>query len=174
MITTILANIIRFILLILLQVLVLDQLDLANSYVVPYLYVLFLLMLPLELPGWASLLIGAVTGLAMDFFNSTPGMHTSACIVMMYLRISLLKLIAPREGYEHGMRATASRMGLTWFLTYSSLLVLAHHLWLFLIELHSFDLFFGTFLRALLSALTTLVLVLLAQFLTSVKDRERG
>ena len=51
MITTILANIIRFVLLLLLQVLVLDQLDLANSYVVPYLYVLFLLMLPLELPG---------------------------------------------------------------------------------------------------------------------------
>ena len=119
-------------------------------------------------------LIRCDKGFAMDFYNSTPGMHTSACIVMMYLRIYMLKLIAPREGYEHGMRATATRMGLTWFLTYSSVLVIAHHLWLFLIELHSFDLFFGTFFRALLSALATLVLVLLAQFLTSVKDRERG
>lgn len=173
MISTVFANIARSIFLILLQVLVLDQLDLANSYVVPYLYVLFLLMLPLELPGWANMLIGAITGAVMDLFNSTPGMHTSACIVMMYLRGSMLKLIAPREGYEHGMRATATRMGLTWFLTYSGVLVLVHHLWLFLIELHSFDMFFGTFLRALLSALTTLALVLLAQFLTTVKDRER-
>ncbi|MBL0127221.1 MAG: hypothetical protein IPP83_07120 [Flavobacteriales bacterium] len=39
----------------LLQVLVLDHLDIANGWMVPYLYPLFLLMLPFELPAWASL-----------------------------------------------------------------------------------------------------------------------
>ena len=134
MIATILANLLRFVLLMLLQVLVLDHLDVANGYMMPYLYVLFLLMLPFELPTWAQLLIGAFTGLLMDIFSSTPGMHMSACVVMMFARAHLLDLIAPREGYEYGLRPTVPRMGLAWFLTYAGLLIALHHLWLFFVE----------------------------------------
>lgn len=173
MIATVLANILRFLLLVLLQVLVLDHLDVAYGFVVPYLYILFLLMLPIELPAWAQLVTGALTGLVMDLFSSTPGMHMSACVVMMYARLNLLRLLAPREGYEFGMRPTIPRMGLAWFLTYSGLLIMIHHLWLFFIELHRFDSFFGTFFRAVLSAAFTLALCLLAQFLTSSPDRGR-
>lgn len=173
MIATVLANLLRFVLLILLQVLVLDHLDLLNGLVVPYLYVLFLLMLPIETPAWAQLAVGAVTGLTMDLFSSTPGMHMSACVVMVYARLSLLRLLAPREGYEFGMRPTVPRMGMAWFVTYAGLLLLVHHLWLFFIEIHRFDAFFYTVLRALLSALATFGLCLLAQFLTSSPERSR-
>ena len=86
MIGTVFANIARFVLLILIQVLVLDHLDVANGYMVPYLYVLFLLMLPIELPAWAQLTSGAIVGLVMDVFSNTPGMHMSACVVMMYVK----------------------------------------------------------------------------------------
>lgn len=173
MIGTVFANILRFVALILLQVLVLDHLDVLNGYAMPYLYVLFLLMLPIELPAWAQLAIGAFTGLVMDLFTSTPGMHMSACVVMMYARLYVLRLLAPREGYEFGARPTVPRMGFAWYITYAGLLILLHHLWLFLIDLHRFDAFFGTFLRALLSALFTFGLCLLAQFLTSAQERER-
>lgn len=167
MINAIASNIGRFVLLVLVQVLLLDQLDVANGWLVPYLYVLFLIMLPFELPGWAGLLIGAATGLAMDAFNSTPGMHMSACTVMMFARIRLLRLMAPRDGYEFGMRPTVPRMGLAWFATNAGALILLHHLWLFFAEVHRFDAFPGTLLRAVLSAAFTLALCLLAQLLTS-------
>ncbi|MBL0129056.1 MAG: rod shape-determining protein MreD [Flavobacteriales bacterium] len=173
MIVTIIANVFRFIALMLLQVLVLDHLDIANGWMVPYLYLLFLLMLPFELPAWASLLIGAFTGLVMDLFSNTPGMHMSACVIMMFVRLRWLKLIAPREGYEFGMRPTVPRMGLVWFVTYAGVLILIHHLWLFFVEIHRFDSFFSTFLRAVLSAVFTLGLCLLAQFLTSREERGR-
>ena len=45
--------------------------DLANGWLVPYLYVLFLLMLPFELPDWAQLLVGFFAGMVMDLFSST-------------------------------------------------------------------------------------------------------
>lgn len=173
MIGTITANAGRFLLLLLLQVMVLDHLDVANGWLVPYLYVLFLLMLPFELPAWGALLIAAGTGLVMDLFSSTPGMHMSACLVMVFVRKRLLRLMAPREGYEFGMRPTLPRMGLAWFSTYAAVLIVVHHLWLFFVELHRFDSFFATLLRALLSAAFTLALCLLAQFLTS-SSRERG
>ncbi|HQV75294.1 MAG: hypothetical protein KBA60_00470 [Flavobacteriales bacterium] len=173
MIGTVLANILRFVVLILIQVLVLDHLDVANGFMVPYLYVLFLLMLPIELPAWAQLSIGALTGITMDFFSSTPGMHMSACVLLMFTRIHLLRLLSPREGYEFGTRPTLPTMGFAWYITYAGILIVVHHLWLFIVELHRFDGFFLTFFRALLSAVFTFALCLLAQFLTSSADRER-
>lgn len=173
MINTVLGNSIRFVLLILLQALVLDHLDLSNGWVVPYLYVLFLIMLPFETPPWATLLIGFGTGLVMDLFTSTPGMHTSACVVLAYTRIWTLRLLAPREGYEFGKRPIIADMGLTWFVTYTAVLVVAHHLWLFFVEMYRFDDFFSTLVRALVSSAATLVLCLLAQALTSSATRTR-
>ena len=174
MIGTLIANVLRFAALLLLQVLVLDHLDVARGWMVPYLYVLFLLMLPFELPAWAALLLGAFTGLTMDIFSNTPGMHMSACVVMMFARIQLLSLIAPREGYEYGMRPTVPRMGIAWFTTHAGLCIFIHHLWLFFVEVHRFDGFFSTFSRAVLSAAFTLGLCLLAQFLTTREDRGRA
>lgn len=175
MIQGIAANLGRFVLLLLLQVLLLDRVDLANGWLVPYLYVLFLIMLPFELPAWAGLLIGAATGLVMDVFASTPGMHMSASVLLMFVRKHLLRLIAPRDGYEFGMHPTVPSMGLAWFATNAGVLIAVHHLWLFFVELHRFDAFFGTLLRAVLSAAFTLGLCLLAQLLTSrTAERKRA
>lgn len=174
MIGTILSNIGRFLALLLVQTLVLDHLDVAHGWMVPYLYVLFLLMLPFEVPAAALLLIGAFAGGVMDLFSNTPGMHMSASILMMYLRVSVVRLLAPREGYEYGMQPSVASMGLAWFLTYAGVLVLAHHLWLFFVEVYRFDHLPRTFLRALLSTAFTLALCLLAQFLTARPERSRA
>lgn len=173
MIGILISNVARFVLLILLQVLLIDHIDLANGWVVPYLYVLFLLMLPLDIPHWELLLVGFATGLVMDLFSSTPGMHTVACTVMAYGRVLMLRALAPREGYDVSDRATIAHMGLAWFVTYAGVLVLLHHLVLFFLEVYRFDDFLSTFARALGSASATLVLCLLAQLLTSRSARTR-
>lgn len=174
MISTITANVLRLIVLVLVQVLLLDHLDVANGFVVPYLYVLFLLLLPFELPAALGLFIGAATGLLLDTFSSTPGMHMGACTLLMFARIRLLRMIAPRDGYEFGMQPTVHSMGLAWFLTYAGLLVLLHHLWLFSIELGRLDRVPSTLSRAMLSAVATLTLSLLAQFLGTRPKRARA
>jgi rod shape-determining protein MreD len=165
MIGTVIANLLRFLLLVLLQALVIDHIDLANGWLVPYLYVLFLLMLPLNTTPWAALLIGFATGMVMDLFSSTPGMHASACVLMAYARHMVLRALAPREGYEQGRRASITDMGLAWFITYAGILVVAHHLWLFNMEVFRFSGMFTTVVRALVSSAGTLVLVLLSQLL---------
>lgn len=167
MIGTVASNVLRALVLILLQVLVLDHIDLLNGYVVPYLYVLFLLMLPFELPAWALLLIGAATGFTVDLFSNTPGMHMSACTVMSYVRIHLLRVMAPRDGYEFGIRPTITDMGFTWVATQAGVLILVHHLWLFSVELFRWDRIGEVLLRTLLSAIFTLVLCMLAQLLAA-------
>ncbi|MFZ1688576.1 MAG: hypothetical protein WAU70_14200 [Flavobacteriales bacterium] len=170
---TVVNNVLRFVVLVALQVLLLDHLDLASGWVVPYLYVLFILMLPFELPTWGVLLLGFATGATMDFFSSTPGMHAGACTVMAFARTGVLRLLEPRDGYEFGVTPTMQGMGLVWFLAYTALLVPVHHLWLFFTEVFRFDRFLETLGRSLLSAALTIVLIVLAQMLTVRQERKR-
>ena len=173
MITLVRNHILGFILLVLLQASVLDHLDLANGWVVPYLYVLFIIALPFNTPRWATLLLGFAMGMAIDYFSSTPGMHASATVLMAWARLFMLRLLAPRDGYDYTKRPNVPDMGLTWYMTFAGSLVLIHHLWLFFVEVYRFTDFFTTFLRALMSAAATLLLCLLAQALTSRGARPR-
>lgn len=173
MISVITRNIARFVLLVLLQALVIDHLDLAHGWVVPYLYVLFIISLPFDTPPWATLVLGFLLGMVMDFFSSTPGMHAGACVLMAFTRLLMLRILVPRDGYDPGKRPIVQHMGLTWWMTFAGVLVLIHHLWLFFVEVYRFDDFFSTLLRALMSAVATLLLCLLAQALTSREIRPR-
>ena len=105
------------------------------------------------------------------YFNSSP--EVIRLVVMMYVRSFWQRLLAPREGYEFGMRPDTQHMGFSWFLTYAGVLVLVHHLWLFFFELHRFDRFFSTLLRALSSGGFTLALCVLVQLLARRSGRER-
>ena len=173
MIATVRANIVRFIVLVLLQALVLDHIDLAHGWVVPYIYVLFILLLPFETPPWATLILGFILGMTMDFFSSRPGMHAGACVLLAYGRVWMLRILRPREGYDPGKRPIIQHMGVAWFTTYAGVLILVHHLWLFFVEVYRFDDFLDTLLRALMSSAGTLVLCLLAQALLSRDIRTR-
>lgn len=169
MLNDILSNVLRFVLLVSLQGLILNDVNLWQGMAIPYLYILFLLMLPIDLPRWAELLIGLATGLAIDMFTNTLGLHASACVLVAYLRPILLKGIAPRDGYEFGHRPTIQDMGIEWFLKYALVMIFIHHLWLFFVEVYSLTGFFTTLLRTVLSTVFTFILVLLSQYLTFSK-----
>lgn len=153
---------VMFILLVLFQGLILNNIE-FGGYVVPFLYVFFILSLPFETPNWVVLILGFILGICIDSFSSTLGMHTSATVFMAFSRAYLLKIIAPRGGYEFNSKPTVQMMGLTWYLLYASILVFLHHIFLFYIESFKFTQFFHTFWRAIASTFFTLILVLLVQ-----------
>lgn len=174
MIGEIISHSIRFIVLIAVQVFLLDHLDVADGMAVPYVYVLFLLMLPFNLNHSTLMLIGYGTGLIMDMFSNTPGMHASACVLLTFVRPYVLRSIAPRDGYEFGLLPRVQHMGLTWFLTYVGIMVLIHHLWLFYVEVYMLDRFFQTLMRVIFSTIFTVLTCLLAQFLSFRHSRSRS
>ena len=159
-------NIVKYgaicILLVLFQGLILNNIE-FGGYIVPFLYVVFILALPFETPNWLVLLIGFGLGVAIDSFSSTLGMHTSATVFMAFCRVYLLKLIAPRGGYEFNSKPNVQIMGLTWYLLYASILVFLHHIFLFYVESFKFTQFFYTFGRAVASSFFTLILILIVQ-----------
>jgi len=85
-------NIFRFIVVILFQVLIMDNV-MINGYMIPYTYILFILLMPFETPRWIQLLAGFTLGLTMDLFTGTPGMHTAATVLIAFVRPYLLDLL---------------------------------------------------------------------------------
>ncbi len=171
MIIDILRIILRFIVLVTFQVLVLNNVQLGG-FINPYLYVLFLITLPISTPKLLLLFVALVTGLTIDMFQNTVGMHASACLFLAFARPGWLKMIAPRDGYEADAIPSIKKFGFRWFAAYSFVLILIHHLALFYIEVFRFSEFFSTFFRVILSSIVTLLLVIIAQYI-STKPSER-
>jgi len=172
MITELILFISRFIILIAIQVAVLNHIQ-FSGYVNPFLYISFIMILPVRLPKGLLLVIAFVTGLVMDVFTDTLGMHAAACVMMAYVRPGLLKLMAPRDGYETESYPSVRELGFTWFLIYAAALTFVHHFVLFYIEVFRFSEFFSTFLRVILSSLATLLLIMVSQYLFGKAVRER-
>jgi len=159
-----LINIVRFIVLIFLQVLILDNIN-FGGHVNPYLYVYFILLLPFETPGWLLLISSFLLGFSIDLFSGTPGMHTASSVLMAFARPIIIKRIGSSKEFESGMEPSIRDLGFRWFFTYSLILIFIHHLALFYIEVFRLSGFFNTFQRVIYSTIFTVILVIISQYL---------
>jgi hypothetical protein len=127
----------------------------------PYVYVLFILLLPFETQDWVVLSFSFVLGMVLDTFSNTVGMHTASLVFMAFVRNYLLIVMAPRDGYEQEKTPHYSDMGLVWFIMYASILVFIHHLTLFVLEDFRSAYFFTAVFKALLSGVFSLIIILI-------------
>ncbi len=162
-----LQNLLRFLVLILAQVLVLNNIRFIG-YINPYIYILFILLLPVRFPRWLSMILGFITGLIIDSFTNTPGVHAAATVLMAYLRnpvinvfINLEEGVNPDPGF--------SSFGIASFVKYITSMVVIHHAALFFLEVFSFDDVGQTLLRILLNSIVTLFLLLGLQLINKKK-----
>lgn len=152
-----------FVLLVLLQVLLFNNIQ-FSGYINPYIYLLFILLLPIEMPHWLLLLVSFFTGSVIDIFSGSPGMHSSATVLAGFFRPFILRVVTLREGYETGSSLSMHAYGFRWFLIYASIMVLIHHAALFYLEVFRFGDFFRTLLRVLLSSFFSILFILIIEF----------
>ncbi|MGC8803585.1 MAG: rod shape-determining protein MreD [Bacteroidales bacterium] len=155
--------ILRFILLVLLQIFIFNKIQFSNL-INPYFYVLFILLLPFDMPRSALLISAFFLGLSIDLFSNTPGMHAAASTFMAFVRPAVLKGISPREDYEPDTTPTVYYYGLRWFIGYALVLVFLHHFVLFFLEMFRWSDFFSTLARVFLSTAFTSLLIVVSQF----------
>lgn len=160
MYNTLIRNIIRFIALVVMQVLVFDNIRLGN-YIHPYIYVLFIMLLPFDTPKWRLLVEGFVIGMLVDLFNGTPGLNAAATVFMAYMRPYIIGITTRKSDIEDKTAPSVSEMGLQWFLLYGLLLLLLHNLFLFWLEAFSIRLLGTVLLQVLLSAPFSLFVIIL-------------
>ncbi|RUT79298.1 rod shape-determining protein MreD [Ancylomarina longa] len=161
---TIAKNLLRFFVLIFIQIAILNNIQISG-FVNPYIYVLFILLLPFEIPGWLLLILSFLLGISIDIFTNTLGMHASASVFAAFLRPYVLNYFSTRDGYEVGTSPGISDYGFTWFLKYALIIIVAHHSFLFFIEVFSFSNISETLLRIIFSSFFSLIIIVISQFL---------
>lgn len=162
-------NTVRFITLLLFQVLILNHIRLSN-FINPYIYVLFVLMMPLNISGWFLLFLGFFTGLSIDLFVGTPGLHAGATVFMAFMRPTIIRILSSGKDLEKIIDPSINAMGSTWFLFYSFILVFMHHTMLFLLEAFSINQLGDTLLRIIASVpISEIFILLIAYFFRSKK-----
>lgn len=157
-------HIIRFFALIFVQVLILNNVQFAGL-LNPYLYIYFILVLPVDFSPNIGLVLGFVLGLCIDLFCQTLGMHTVATVFAAYCRPYVMRYMAPRDGYEFSRVPGVRNMGWLWFITYAGIIIFLHHFVLFFVEAFRMSGLLFMLGKSLGSSAMTLALTLILQLL---------
>ena len=161
---TVFFNIIRFFFLIFFQVLILNHINLSG-YINPYFYIYFILLLPFDTPKWLLLILAFILGWSIDIFTNTIGLNAAACVMMAFARPFVISAISSGPESLIGDTPSLRNQGMKWFLYYSVILIVIHHLTFFYLEIFRLNEFMATFFRVLLSSAFTLLLVLIGEYL---------
>ena len=163
-------QIIRFVVLVLLQVLVINHIRLGG-YVHPYIYMIFIMLLPFSTPKWQLLVFGFALGLTVDLFTGTLGLHAGATTLMAFCRPSIIKLVSGNQKFENITEPNLGQLGGIWFFRYALCMVFIHHLALFFLESFSFRLLGQVMLRILLSVPVSIFLIMMILFIFKTEKR---
>jgi hypothetical protein len=155
-----------FFIYLLLQVLLFKSFVLFNTAFC-FLYVAFILLLPIEISTLALMFIGFAMGFMIDIFYDSLGLHAFTLVLIGYVRNYWLSVISPQGGYDAGAGPTLGVNGAQWFLVYTLPLIFLHHFVLFFVEAGGFSVFWYTMLKVIGSLLFTMTVLVLIQYIST-------
>lgn len=162
------ANIARFIILVLFQVLVLNNINFLG-YINPYIYILFIILFPIINNRLLFIFLGFFVGLSVDLFLDSGGVHAAACVTIAYIRPVILKF-AFGMAYEHQtVKFSSTEFGQRF--TYFSIITIIHHLILFSLEIFNTSKILLILKKSLFSSIFTILLCLLITIIFSRKNK---
>lgn len=167
-------NILRFALFILVQVFVLDKIRL-HQMVTPYIYFLFILWLPFRVQRTWLMFIAFLLGLTLDSFRHQPGFHAAACVLIAYIRPFVINILIPQEGSDANYEepSITSMGGLLPYVIYAGFFSFLHNAWLFLLEAWQFGNIWYFLIKTLLSTAISLLLIIITDLIFNRKQKFR-
>ncbi len=166
-----LSRVLYYILIFALQVLLFNHLDLS-AFLVPQVFIILLITLPLQTKKIYQVLIAFGLGILADFFVSTPGIHTSACLSLVMMRMAILNTQDLKEEIANKLSYTARNVGVLPFSYTVLILVFFYHLYVFWIgsigAINMYNLLVTTFISSVFS----LTVIAIFQFLSLSHSRE--
>lgn len=161
-------HILRYIIAMLLQILIVGNLQLFGICQ-PYVYIVFLLMMPTRFPRWADMIIGALIGLIMDTYCNSLGVHMSACIMLCYFRRPIIQNLVLDYDRLTG-EISGNTIGTENYIRYATLLIAVHHAVVFIVSAWSFAHIWMTLLTTLVSSIVSIILILGYDY---IRDKRR-
>lgn len=159
-----LRQILRALLILLIQVLVFKRMGLGSSWIWQhgdiFIYPVIVLMIPFRVSRHYVIIVGFLIGLVIDMFYDTIGVHAFALTGMAYARGLLLRYLEPRGGYQLSMSPTIFSMGLNWVLTFTSFSLLIHSFLFYTAEVFTFVYIGQILLKTTITLIFSLLVVM--------------
>jgi hypothetical protein len=130
------------------------------AYVHFIIYPLAILMMPVGVPKPLVLITAFFSGIIVDMFYDSPGVHAAALVITAYFRPLLLAFLEPYEGYKPDDVPSIYNFGFGWFVSYMSLALLVHIFMYFSIEAFSLVYFFEIFLNSIFSFFVSFLVIM--------------
>ncbi|MGY0393376.1 rod shape-determining protein MreD [Bizionia sp. KMM 8389] len=157
---------VQFIVLILGQVLVLNHINFLGQ-VNPYLYIIFILLFPINNNRLVFLLLSFFLGLTVDIFSDSGGVHAAAAVSIAFIRPIVLKFCFGSVYEHHTIKFKNVDFGQKF--TYFTILIFIHHFILFSLEIFNFKDIILVLQKTLFSSIFTIILCLITTILFSRK-----
>lgn len=164
MVISLIKNIIALIGLFFFQVTVLNKINI-NTYIFPYVYILFLLALPKKLPPGINLIVAFLLGLTMDIFNNTFGIHALACTTMIFIKPLILNSLITQDLEDENFQSNIYNLGIKKYLIFATVLTLIHHFIVFNFEIFSFFYIIDNLFKTIISSIISLFFIITFQFI---------
>ncbi len=152
----IIMNTLRFVVLVFLQVFLLNNINLAG-YINPYVYIIFILLYPLDGNKGLLIFLSFLLGLSIDIFEDSGGVHAAASAFIAYIRPVVLKYSFGLS-YEYNS-IKIRKAALAERLTYFASMIFLHHFVMFALEIFSFNHILLLLKSTLFSGIFTLVII---------------
>lgn len=146
-----------FVIMIFLQI-VCNRICLFNI-AVPFVYIYFILRLPMTLSVNWVMLLSFLIGLTIDIFSNTLGVNALSCTIMGAMRKPIFSLYFPRENEMSNPIPSITTLGVVNYIKYLSTLTFIFCFFVFMIQLFTFNNFLLTILRIIGSALLTSIIL---------------
>jgi hypothetical protein len=145
------------------QVLVLNNVTLPGVFN-PYIYIYFIMTLPLMMSHTSLVLVSFLCGLGVDIFSNSMGIHAFTCTFIGFLRPYIITLLKPSGGYNPDDKISLHHLGFRWFLMYTLFNTFLMHFVLFLVETLSTQQLILVMNKAISSSLLATTIIILTEY----------
>lgn len=166
--STLFINILRFFILLLLQIIIFNNITFFG-FINPFPYILFIILYPVNGNKPGLLLASFFLGLILDIFSNSGGIHATACIILAYFRPAIFKF-AFGLSYEYQTIKLNDSITPERF-SFLVTAVLIHHVTLFLLEAFQISFIWNSLLRTLLSSIATIIICIIIIYLIKPAKR---
>lgn len=164
---TLIINILRFVLLVITQVLIFNNLNFLG-FINPFVYVIFFYWYPIKTNRAIFMLSAFLLGLAIDIFSDTLALNALASVTIAYARPSIMRFcFGVNYDFQSFSFKNTTKVQRVTFL---ALLVILHHLIFFSFEILSIAHILLILKKVLATGTVTLILCVLFSSLFSPKS----
>lgn len=152
-------NILRFIILILLQVTVLNRIN-FGGFINPQIYVLYVILFPYYNKHKGYFLLSSFfLGISIDFFMNSGGINAFSLTLIAYLRQDIFNMIIGKQDKNESL--SFHDIPIAKAITYIIILTFIHNTSMFWLENFSFDELGQMFIRIFFSTIYSAVIIYL-------------